>query len=58
MISMFGGGLAVGSAELAILVIHGLNTGTWLAKDIVTAATIILAVILAAISGAIAIQFE
>jgi hypothetical protein len=58
MISMFAGGLGVGSAVLSILVIHGLHTGNWLTNDIVKVAAIVLAVTVAAIAAAFSIQFE
>lgn len=52
MISMFAGGLAVGSTVLLILVIRGLHTGIWLAI------VILLAVLLGAIAAALTIQYE
>jgi hypothetical protein len=58
MISMFGGGLAVGSIVVSILLVRSLHTGIWLTHDIVKAAALLLAVILGVIAGAFAIQFE
>jgi hypothetical protein len=58
MISMLGGGLAVGSTVLSILVIRSLHTGIWLTKDIEKAVALLLGGILAVIAGAFTIQFE
>jgi hypothetical protein len=58
MISMLGGGLAVGSTVLSILVIRSLHTGIWLTKDIEKAVALLLVGILAVIAGAFTIQFE
>lgn len=58
MISMFGGGLAVGSTVLSLLVIHSVDTGAWLTHDIVNAVGILLAIMLGGIAAALTIRFE
>jgi hypothetical protein len=58
MISMFGGGLAIGSTVLSILVIYGLHTGAWPTSHIVKTAAILFAVILGVFAAAFTIQFE
>jgi|HubBroStandDraft_6_1064221.scaffolds.fasta_scaffold1746536_2 hypothetical protein len=58
MISMFAGGLAVGSTVLSILVIRGLHTGIWFTDDLVKTVAILLAIILGIVAAAFTIQFE
>jgi hypothetical protein len=58
MISVFAGGLAVGSTVLLILVMRGMQTGIWLTNAIVMTAAILFAVILGVIAATFTIQFE
>lgn len=58
MISMFGGGLVVGSTVISILVVHSLHTGIWLTKDIEKAVALLLVVILGVVTAVFTIQFE
>jgi hypothetical protein len=58
MISMFGGGLAVGSTVVLILVIYSLHTGKGLTKDIEKAVALLSVGLLGVIAAAFAIHFE